>query len=141
MSRLKRLGSELNEVARRLPDDLRNLHIFLWGNLIHCETIQEKIRVMLQILFTAGKQKTSVGIFRGFNKGPLETRVCNQLTVMVLEPQFRLWLSAPVSGEQSLLFVSKQSISKEAREEICLRDQRNPEDWSTDLLSPPEDTS
>ena len=96
---------------------------------------------MLQILFTAGKQKTSVGIFRGFNIGPLETGVCDHLTVMVLEPQIWLWLSAPVSGEQSLLFVSKRSTSKEAREEICLPGQRNLEDSSTDLLSPPEDTS
>jgi hypothetical protein len=73
----------------------------------------------------------------------LQIRICEceQLTVMVSEPQFWLRLSAPFSGEQSLLFVSKQSISKEALGEMCLRDQRNLEDSSTDLLSRSEDTS
>jgi len=77
------------------------------------------------------------------NTDPLQIRVCEceQLTVMVSEPQFWLRLSAPLIGEQSLLFVSKQSISKEAPGEMCLRDQRNPEDSSTDLLSRPEGTS
>jgi hypothetical protein len=53
---------------------------------------------------------------RGVNRGqsasnidPLQIRVCEceHLTVMVSEPQFWLRLSAPFSGERSLLFVSK----------------------------------